>query len=53
MKATWTRILIIVLVLEWAMIMQLKMRVPVAIVGMVDLAVIAYCGWTLRELWRR
>jgi len=56
MKATLTRILIIVILLTWAQILLIvsgPIRPLHAIVGGVDLAVIGYCGWTLLAMLSR
>jgi hypothetical protein len=54
MKPTVVRILIIVIALTWAQILLLvsgPMRPLHAIVGVVDLAVIGYCGWTMAAMF--
>jgi hypothetical protein len=55
-KPTLTRILIIVILLTWAQILLVvsgPMHSLRADVCVVDLAVIAYCGWTLASMYCR
>jgi hypothetical protein len=56
MKPTFTRILIIVILLTWAQILLVvsgPMHPLHTDVCVVDLAVITYCGWTLASMFYR